>query len=97
MMVQNALANTDKLSGDSFGALVSLAFNRGASFHEPGVRYAEMRAVASLMTTHQFAEIPAQIRAMARLWPSTKDLRDRRQHEAALFEEGLKQNSASPE
>jgi hypothetical protein len=96
-MVQNALPNTDKLSGDSFGALVSLAFNRGASFHEPGVRYTEMRAVASLMATHQFAEIPAQIRAMARLWPSTKDLRDRRQHEAALFEGGLKQNSASPE
>jgi len=96
-IVRDALPNSDQLPGDSFGALVSLAFNRGASFHEPGPRYNEMRAVASLMTTHQLAEIPAQIRAMARLWPNSKDLRDRRQHEAALFEEGLKQNSASPE
>jgi hypothetical protein len=95
-LVQNGLLNTDRLSGDSFGALVSLAFNRGASFHEPGSRYTEMRAIASLMTTQQFEEIPAQIRAMARLWPSTKDLRDRRQHEAGLFEKGLEQNPASP-
>jgi len=87
--VQNALPNIDKLSGDSFGALVSLAFNRGASFHEPGARYSEMRAIVSLMANCKFAEIPAEIRAMARLWPSTKDLRDRRQHEAALFEKGL--------
>jgi hypothetical protein len=88
-IVQDALANTGDLSGHSFGALVSLAFNRGASFHEPGPRYAEMRAIASLMAAKQFAEIPAQIRAMSRLWPTTKDLRDRRQHEAALFEKGL--------
>ena len=38
-IVQKALPNTDKLSGDSFGALVSLAFNRGASFSEAGGRY----------------------------------------------------------
>ena len=95
--VQSALRNTDQLSGDSFGALVSLAFNRGASFHQPGDRYSEMRAIASLMATRQFAQIPAQIRAMARLWPTTKDLRDRRQHEAALFEDGLKQNPGSSE
>lgn len=96
-IVQDALPDSEHLPADSFGALVSLAFNRGASFHEPGPRYAEMRDIATLMEARRFAEIPMQIRSMARLWPGTKDLRDRRQHEAALFEEGLKQNAASPE
>ena len=96
--VSHALANTDLLSGDSFGALVSLAFNRGASFsvpadHDPTGRYAEMRDIADLMRAKQFAEIPGAIRAMKRLWPATQDLRDRRDHEAALFEQGLRPNA----
>jgi hypothetical protein len=44
-IVARALPNTDKLSGDSFGALVSLAYNRGASFNLPGDRYSEMRGI----------------------------------------------------
>lgn len=89
-IVATALPNCDRLSGNSFGALVSLAFNRGASFSLPGPRYSEMRAIHALMAAQEFADIPAQIRAMKRLWPSSKDLRDRRDHEAALFEQGLR-------
>ena len=93
-LVAGALANCDQLSGDSFGALVSLAFNRGASFNSLGDRYREMRDIAWLMRSRQFVDIPDQIRAMKRIWPLPRDsvhidLRNRRDHEAALFEEGL--------
>lgn len=98
--VGDALANCQLLSGDSFGALVSLAFNRGASFHLAGARYSEMREIAQLMaigTPAAFAEIPDKFRAMKRLWPlgteDHADLTARREHEAALFEQGLKQRS----
>ena len=88
-IVANSLVNTDLLSGDSFGALVSLAFNRGASFNNMGDRYVEMRNIAALMRTRQFAGIPEQIVQMKRLWPNVSDLRNRRDHEAALFQKGL--------
>lgn len=87
--VSDSLENIDKLSGDSFGALVSLAFNRGASFHNIGDRYIEMRNIAALMRAQQFSEIPAQFEKMKRLWPNVSDLRHRRDHEAALFQKGL--------
>jgi hypothetical protein len=50
-VVERTLANTEKLPGDSFGALVSLAFNRGDSFTEPRRvgdtcdKYREMRLI----------------------------------------------------
>ena len=88
-IVQKALPNTDKLSGDSFGALVSLAFNRGASFSEAGGRYTEMRKIKLLMAAEDFDQIPAQFLAMRRLWPRGGDLWNRRGHEAALFQAGL--------
>jgi len=88
-IVEKELPNTELLSGDSFGALVSLAFNRGASFNLPGDRYREMRAIKLLMNEKKFEDIPAQIKAMSRLWPHVSDLRGRRQREAQLFDEGL--------
>jgi hypothetical protein len=87
--VAHALPNTDKLSGDSFGALNSLAYNRGPSFDQPGDRYREMRAIKAHMVSGQFAEIPAEFRSMKRLWPNMLGLRLRRDHEAALFAKGL--------
>lgn len=88
-IVAAALPNTADLSADSFGALVSLAFNRGASFDLPGSRYTEMRQIKALMEQKAFDKIPDQIRAMSRLWPKNGDLYKRRYHEAELFEEGL--------
>jgi hypothetical protein len=89
-IVAHALPNTERLASDSFGALVSLAYNRGASFSTAGDRYREMRAIRDHMAKEQFAEIPAEFRSMRRLWPNVVGLRNRRDHEAALFEKGLK-------
>jgi len=88
-IIEKALPNTDLLTPDSFGALVSLAYNRGASFSNVGDRYREMRDIRDHMARHEFAEIPDDFRAMKRLWPNVRGLRDRRDHEAALFQKGM--------
>lgn len=88
-MVRTALKNTNLLSGDSFGALLSLTFNRGPSFSAAGDRYREMNAIRTLMAAKNFADIPAQIDAMKRLWPTVPGLQTRRAKEAALFAAGL--------
>ena len=92
--VENALPNCDKLSPDSLGALVSLAYNRGASFHLLGDRYTEMRAINDHMIAGEFGKIPAEIKHMARLWAKGGDLWRRRYHEAELFSAGLPVESA---
>lgn len=92
-IVAHALPNTDKLSGDSFGALVSLAYNRGAggftAHGVPGDRTAEMRGIHALMAAEQFDKIPDEFRHMKRIWPNVSGLQHRRDHEAALFQKGL--------
>jgi hypothetical protein len=88
-IVAHALPNTDKLHPDSFGALVSLSYNRGASFSQPGDRCHEMRDIRELMAAEQFEQIPNEFRSMKRLWPNVLGLRLRRDHEAALFQRGL--------
>jgi GH24 family phage-related lysozyme (muramidase) len=88
--IEKALPNTDELSGDSFGALVSLGYNRGTGgFHDPGPRDTEMRAITAHMEAKQFAKIPMEFLSMRRLWPKGGDLWRRRGHEAALFTRGL--------
>lgn len=89
-LVERELPNTEALSGDSFGSLVSLAYNRGASFSLPGPRYSEMRAIKAHMEAKEFDKIPGEFLAMRRLWPWGGDLWNRRGHEAALFKQGLK-------
>ena len=89
--VEKALPNTDLLSGDSFGALVSLAYNRGAGvFSNPGARFSEGREIKALMASKEFDKIPAEFLSMRRLWPRGGDLWNRRAHEALLFQQGLK-------
>ena len=90
-IVERALPNADRLSPDCFGALVSLTFNRGASFGKDGDRYREMRAIKAHIAAGEFSKIPAEIRAMKRLWEGKglPGLLKRRDAEAALFERGL--------
>ena len=88
-IVEAHLPNTDKLSGDSFGALVSLTYNRGSSFDLPGLRYLEMRNIKAHMAAQRFDLIPNEFLAMRRLWPKGGDLWNRRGHEALLFRDGL--------
>jgi GH24 family phage-related lysozyme (muramidase) len=85
------LPNFEALSLDCRGALVSLAYNRGASFSKAGDRYSEMRAIKDAMARKAFGNIPAQFRSMKRLWDSQsmRGLVLRREHEAQLFERGL--------
>ncbi len=82
------LPNTDKLTPDCLGVLVSIAYNRGLSFDSFGDRYTEMRAIKAHMSG-MVAAIPADIISMKRLWPTVAGLRNRRDHEAALFQEAL--------
>lgn len=93
------LPNCDKLSGDCFGVLVSVGFNRGLSYRKTRQdggaidRYREMRAIYALMEQQQFDLIPAQIRAMKRIWRGTQSeagLSRRRDAEADLFAQGLR-------
>jgi hypothetical protein len=92
------LPNASKLSDDSLGALVSLIYNRGASFTKPGDRYKEMRAIKDHLENEEFDQIPGEIRAMKRIWlgkPDLAGLLTRRDLEAQLFEIGLGASTAS--
>jgi pimeloyl-ACP methyl ester carboxylesterase len=88
-LVEGRLPNTNLLSADSLGALVSLTYNRGASFDNPDDRYTEMRAIKADMIAKAFGKIPDELRSMKRLWPDVPGLQDRREKEAKLFELGL--------
>ncbi len=93
-----ALPNTGALAPDSFGALVSLVYNRGADFTAAGDRHAEMRAIHDRMAMAMFGRIPAELRSMKRLWqgvPGMSGLITRREREAALFETGLARSGAA--
>lgn len=89
---KKALPNYESLSLDCKGVLLSLTYNRGASFNKNGDRYTEMRAIKAHMTNRDFTRIPAELRSMKRIWPqqSMRGLVLRREHEARLFEQGLK-------
>ncbi|MBZ9815737.1 glycoside hydrolase family protein [Mesorhizobium sp. CA7] len=89
-IVERYLDNTDQLSAKSLGALVSLVYNRGASFRLNGDRFTEMRAIRDHMHAKAFDQIPPEIRRMKRLWAADlSGLWVRRDAEAALFEVGL--------
>ena len=88
-LTERSLPNTEGLNGDAFGALVSLTYNRGASFNATGDRYAEMRAIRSDLEASNLTDIPAQFRSMKRLWPNVSGLQKRREREAQLFEAGI--------
>lgn len=94
----DALPNCDELSSDSFGALVSLSYNRGYfGYALMDDRHTEMRETKAAMAQSLFSAVPGQIRAMKRLWqdaegnalPGCTGLLSRRDAEADLFEAGL--------
>jgi hypothetical protein len=78
-IVSKALPNASLLNSDCFGALVSLACNRGAGgFTSPGARYPEMRAIWMHMGNKRFDLIPREFLGMRRLWPVNGHLWKRR-------------------
>lgn len=88
------LPNARELPASSYGALLSLLYNRGPSFGRDGDRYKEMRDILALMQAKDFAGIPQKLRDMKRIWPDVPALQARREREAALFEDGLRQARA---
>ena len=89
---ENAFPNSGALSSDSFGALVSLVYNRGAAISRNSVKRREMYEIQQLMIARKFAAIPDRIRSMKRIWagdPNARGLIKRREAEALLFEQGL--------
>ena len=88
----NAFPSTTKLSPLCFGALVSLVYNRGDGMVDspPGSgNRKEMRDIRDALAAGRPQDVPAALRAMKRLWPNARGLRDRRDAEADLFEQGL--------
>lgn len=83
------IPGADKLPPDSLGAIFSCAYNRGDSFSAPGDRFVEMRNIRAHIVAGHPELVPGELRAMKRLWPDVKGLRDRREVEAKLFEAGL--------
>lgn len=88
------LPNATELNDKCLGALVSLVYNRGASFRKLTDRYREMRAIRLHMKNRNFQNIPAELQSMKRIWatdPNARGLLARRDLEAALFNEGRNQ------
>jgi hypothetical protein len=98
-LTEASLPNTNELAPESLGALVSLVYNRGASFSIPesrdgSGRFREMRNIKKHMEARAYDQIPDEFRSMKRLWEGTRDMRGlllRRDAEAALFGYGLTQ------
>ncbi|BCH04691.1 hypothetical protein MesoLj131b_66900 [Mesorhizobium sp. 131-2-5] len=98
-ITERALPNFGDLPEDCRGALVSLVYNRGASFgiseaKDPEGRYAEMRVIKQLMIAKDYSGIPDQFLKMRRLWTGNSDLKGvviRRELESTLFLIGLSQ------
>jgi hypothetical protein len=88
---RKAFKRPRKMSALSFGALVSLIYNRGTGMKdpptEPGKRL-EMREIRDALAVGDLGAVPAALRRMKRHWPGTA-LADRREREAQLFEEGM--------
>jgi len=89
---RRAFERAEQMPQLCLGVLVSLVYNRGTSMTDspslPGARQ-EMRDIRDAVAAGRFTEVPAALRAMKRLWPEGNGLRDRREREAKLFEEGL--------
>ncbi len=95
----NAFPAAQTLSPNSFGALVSVVYNRGGNLKspegDPRDRRREMRTIRDLLAQNRASEVPLQIRSMKRLWandPNARGLLARRELEAQLFELGLNLN-----
>ena len=105
LLTDQSLPNCSLLNGDCFGVLVSLTFNRGASYSKSQKpndikdRYREMRAIRADMVAKNFADIPKQLKDMIRIWVGTAvetGLRRRRIDEANLFAAGLAAGLVAP-
>lgn len=91
LKMTDVLPHFDELPPTCKGVLLSLVYNRGASFSAAGDRYQEMRNIKTLMDARKFSAIPNELRKMKRLWttPSVRGVAIRRETEARMFETAL--------
>jgi hypothetical protein len=82
--VRKIYPGVEKLPPDAQGGLLSLVYNRGADIDPAKPRRREMYNIVALVAAGDLAGIATQIRAMKRLWPDVRGLRDRRDKEADL-------------
>lgn len=94
--VVKSIPPASKLSADCLGTLVSLAYNRGASFDMAGDRYREMRQIKAHIMNNDPQAVAGDLRSMSRLWPSMRGLRVRREAEAQMWEKGLQSTAGPP-
>jgi len=88
----------DELPPMCLGMLVSLVYNRGASMEDSknfSLNRKEMRDIRDAMAAGRFADIPAALRSMSRLWPDLPGLVERREDEATVFEQALAERQGS--
>jgi hypothetical protein len=73
----SAYADVEQLNADTVGALLSIVFNRGASFGTQGKASwnsrKEMRELKPLITAKNYKAIAQKIREMKRLWDGLND------------------------
>ncbi|MEQ1608697.1 MAG: trypsin-like peptidase domain-containing protein [Hyphomonadaceae bacterium] len=92
LKTEKCFPNTGDLHDIGMGALVSLVFNRGPGLGSDDSRK-EMRNIAAHMKAKAFDKVAGEIRDMKRIWQDkagVAGLLDRRDKEAAAFEEGLR-------
>jgi GH24 family phage-related lysozyme (muramidase) len=85
-LAEKAFPGLDQLCDNTYGALVSLVFNRGSSL--TGDSRLEMRNIKVLVPKRDYKGIAAEIRKMKRLWvgKGLDGLLERREAEAKLVE-----------
>jgi hypothetical protein len=84
---RDTYSGVEALPADAQGMLLSLVYNRGGQLSGP--TRTEMAAIKPLVSggVANLSAIAGQIESMARLWPSSKGLRDRRVREAKIVRE----------
>lgn len=99
-IVTKGVPGAEKLPAGCFGVLVSLAYNRGASFSKQGDRYREMRDIRLHVAGGQWDLVSEDIRSMKRIWahdPAAQGLVKRREAEAVLWDASLAAYHPLPE
>ncbi len=96
-LTQRCYSTWEEVHPYCYGALVSLIFNRGPGLGVKGQSSwdtrREMREIQEAMQHREFDRVPDLIRSMKRLWEDKglAGLLRRRDEEADLFENGLKE------
>lgn len=86
-LTRDTYPGVEKLPADAQAMLLSLIYNRGTSLDKKNDRRREMAAIKPLVKkgAAALADIAQQVESMARLWPTSSGLRDRRRREARLI------------